>query len=327
MRILLQVAAMLVAATVAAPLVAQTPSARAGDAERGAGQQKLEARLEAARARLDAAAREVAELSSESAGPMVDRVIVYSGGPRRAIIGVQVDPTSDRSGARVAQVSPGGPAAEAGLLRGDVIVSLGGTEFAGTDDPARALVERMRDVAPDEKLHTKVLRDGKAREFDIVTRRSPMMHFDAATPPYPGRPGAPGMPALPGMPPMPDAPGAAHGAFVMPFPEPMGGGLEGLELASLSPRLGRYFGTERGVLVLRAPDTGPWKLQDGDVIQSIDGRVPTSGSHATRILRSYQAGEKLKIKVWRDRKALDIEVEAPGGETVIRRERRIIRAD
>jgi S1-C subfamily serine protease len=333
MRNILQLAAVLAAAAIAAPLAAQTPPAArtppasAGDAERGAGQQKLDAQLEAARARLDAAAREVAELSSESAGPVVDRVIVYSGGPRRAIIGVLVDPTSDRTGVRVAQVSPGGPAAEAGLLRGDVIVALGGTEFAGTDDPARALVERMRDAAPDEKLHAKVLRDGKAREFDIVTRRSPMPHFDAPTPPYPGRPGMPAIPAMPGLPPMPDAPGAAHGAFVMPFPEAIGSGLEGLELANLSPRLGRYFGTERGVLVLRAPDTGPWKLQDGDVIQSIDGRVPTSGSHATRILRSYQAGETLKIKVWRDRKALEVEVEAPGGDTVIRRERRIIRTD
>ena len=54
------------------------------------------------------------------------------------------------------------------------------------------------------------------------------------------------------------------------------------------------------------------KLEDGDVILSIDGRAPESGSHATRILRSYQPGEKVKLRVQRDRKAIDLDSTAPG---------------
>ena len=66
-----------------------------------------------------------------------------------------------------------------------------------------------------------------------------------------------------------------------------------MELASLTPKLGAYFGANEGVLVVKAPENDVFKLEDGDVIQSIDGRKPDDGGHAMRILRSYQSGEKL----------------------------------
>jgi S1-C subfamily serine protease len=47
------------------------------------------------------------------------------------------------------------------------------------------------------------------------------------------------------------------------------------------------------------------------VILSIDGRVPTSGSHATRILSSYQAGEKVKLQVMRQKKKINVEAMVP----------------
>ena len=54
-----------------------------------------------------------------------------------------------------------------------------------------------------------------------------------------------------------------------------------------------------------------WKLDDGDMLQSIDGREPNSRSHATRIIGSYQPGEKLQLKVLRQRKALTLDIELP----------------
>ena len=90
------------------------------------------------------------------------------------------------------------------------------------------------------------------------------------------------------------------------------GALADMELATLSPRLGNYFGTDKGVLVVRAPAEGALKLQDGDVILSIDGREPTSGQHATRILTSYQPGEKIELRIIRERKHLDIATTMPG---------------
>src|SRR6202008_2959086 len=84
-----------------------------------------------------------------------------------------------------------------------------------------------------------------------------------------------------------------------------------MELATLTPQLGRYFGSDKGVLVVRAPADGALKLEDGDVILAIDGRQPSSGSHATRILASYQPGEKVTLRILRQHKTLDLEATVP----------------
>src|SRR6266403_371823 len=76
----------------------------------------LDARLAEAQARLEKAAHDVAELTSEIGGPLMDKFMVFDGeGPSRAIIGVQLDSESGKEGARIQEVSPGGPADEAGL--------------------------------------------------------------------------------------------------------------------------------------------------------------------------------------------------------------------
>jgi hypothetical protein len=85
----------------------------------------------------------------------------------------------------------------------------------------------------------------------------------------------------------------------------------GLELARITPKLGAYFGTNEGVLVVQAPDNSEFKLEDGDVIQSIDGRKPEDGAHALRILRSYKSGEKLSVNVLRQRKAMTLAITMP----------------
>lgn len=63
------------------------------------------------------------------------------------------------------------------------------------------------------------------------------------------------------------------------------------------------------MLVVRAPKD--LKLEDGDVILAIDGREATNGSHATRILGSYQPGEKIAIKVMRQQKTVNVEAALP----------------
>lgn len=73
-----------------------------------------------------------------------------------------------------------------------------------------------------------------------------------------------------------------------------------MELITLTPQLGRYFGTDHGVLVARAPTRGILKLQDGDVILSIGGRTPASSSQAMRILTSYDPGERINLVILRE---------------------------
>jgi S1-C subfamily serine protease len=98
-----------------------------------------------------------------------------------------------------------------------------------------------------------------------------------------------------------------------PFVQWMGDEFGDMQLAMLTPELGRYFGTNEGVLVVRKPDDDAYKLEDGDVIVSIDGRKPSSGSHATRIIRSYQPGDKLAVKVMRLKKPIELRITMPAG--------------
>ena len=88
-------------------------------------------------------------------------------------------------------------------------------------------------------------------------------------------------------------------------------GFGNMEMVKLTERLGRYFGTDSGLLVVRAPSNEALQLEDGDVILGIDGRTPNSVSHAMRILGSYQAGETLKVEIMRDQQKRTIEIDMP----------------
>jgi C-terminal processing protease CtpA/Prc len=267
--------------------------------ERDLDQKDLEARLAEARARLEEAAHEVAELSSQMSGPLMDKFMVFDElGPADAVIGVQLDPQSGKDGARIQEVSPGGPADDAGLHVGDVITQINGKDVKG-DEAARQVVHQMRKVAPESNVNLRVLRDGKSREFVVTARRGVTFlgmrqPFQVPSPPFP--PGAPDVA-------IPNVHFKAFGPVIIRGP------LGDMELATMTAQLGRYFGTDKGVLVVRAPKD--FKLEDGDVILAIDGREPTSGSHATRILASYQPGEKISIRVMRQQKTVNVETTLP----------------
>jgi len=275
-------------------LAADSPPAAPAAAARSP---DLESQLLAARQQLEAAAREVAQLSSQLGQSAMARVQSLR---TRAVLGLQLEPepSPKEQGAIVMGVSPGGPAAEAGLASGDVVVAINGAAISGPN-AAREVVRRMAEVKPDVKVSVKVLRDGKPREFQVTARASVIDLF-----PGPNGPG----PVWRGQGPNPPQP------QMFEFRDMGGVGalFEGMELAELSPALGQYFGTAQGVLVVRTPRNGEFlKLQDGDVILSIDGRVPENGSHATRILRSYQPGEKIRLKIMRQKKPLDLEGTLP----------------
>jgi C-terminal processing protease CtpA/Prc len=260
---------------------------------------KVRAQLDKARAELDRKAEEVAELSMKLSG--ANDVVYRVGGPRQAMLGVQVDPESGKQGARVRSVSPGGPAEEAGLRTGDVITTLDGKAIAGSERSGPVLVEQMRSVKPDQKVKVRVLRDGKNKDLVVVAR--PMVAFGPGERRFNVR--------------MPEMGGVAMGAtmgdgpFVQHFRGFFRGEFDGLELASITPKLGAYFGATDGVLVVSAPENDSLKLEDGDVIQAIDGRKPTDGAHALRILRSYKSGEKLNLTVLRQRKPTTLDVTMP----------------
>jgi PDZ domain len=278
----------------------------------------LEARLRDARARLERDAHEVAELSAQLGMRAMDGAMVMRtqgpNGPgaafmverlRRAVVGLQLDTASGTNGARVEEVSPGGPADDAGIRPGDVIVAVNGTPISGPDT-ARQALERLKRVAPNHSVNLRIVRDGKARRLQLTAR--PVFFYDVTTA------GGP----VPPLPPMsPDA-SARPGRVlaVAPFQglpgfQAMSAETEGMVLATLTPTLGTYFGTDRGVLVIRAPRDDVFRLEDGDVIVSIGGREPRSGGHATRILSTYGPGEQLVLRIVRHRRPMTLEVTLP----------------
>jgi hypothetical protein len=295
--------------TRAAPAAAATPRAapapapaappKSAEQPRTAAElEKLEARLRDAQERLSRAASEVAALSSERAAEAMERFSHFEDlSPRRGIIGVQLSPDS-KDGAKVVDVSPGGPAEQAGIRAGDIIVFVNGKDVtldSALGDPSRQVMRLLRTAQPDSKVKVRVMRDGKTKDFDVVVRPFAGAYVNIDPPPGPDG----------------NAFGGPFGPFNFNFGFDRNDALSGLEVTTLTPQLGHYFGTDKGVLVVRAPKGEVYKLQDGDVIVSIDGREPTSGSHITRILGSYQPGEKLTIRVMRDRKAQDIVVTVP----------------
>ena len=81
-----------------------------------------------------------------------------------------------------------------------------------------------------------------------------------------------------------------------------------LELVSVTPGLGEYFGVDAGLLVVRSPQDEALGLKDVDVILAIDGREPTSPWHAMRILRSYEPGETISFAIIRSREKRTVKV-------------------
>jgi S1-C subfamily serine protease len=80
--------------------------------------------------------------------------------PRRHALVAGVD---NKMGALLAQIEPDGPAAQAGLLPGDVVIRLDGVEVNGVDDLIRVL-DRDR---IDRTFAMDVLRMGRLRAIDI----------------------------------------------------------------------------------------------------------------------------------------------------------------
>ena len=146
------------------------PSSAPGAASATSPGADLDAQLLAARQKLEAAARDVARLSSQLGQTAIWRMQSVR---TRAVLGLQLrtEPSTKEQGATIMGVSPAGPAAEAGLATGDVIVELNGEPTTGPNAP-REVVDDMARVKPDTKVAVKVMRDGKPKEFAVIPRAS-----------------------------------------------------------------------------------------------------------------------------------------------------------
>lgn len=106
----------------------------------------------------------------------------------RGWLGVRVQGVSDQiaealdlpdtAGAMINEVTPGGPAEEAGVQSGDILVSVNGEPI---DDP-RALVFAIADQRIGEDATLTVLRDGERQELQVEIGRQPGNATEASQP-------------------------------------------------------------------------------------------------------------------------------------------------
>jgi hypothetical protein len=247
-------------------------------------------------------------------------------------IGVTVDlrpSANDSIGATVQGVTPGGPAAKAGLRAGDIIVRLNGTALVdraakGSDDDDDSQSHpglRLLDVASRLGVGDTVAveyRHGKERKTVqlVAADLGGVMTWSRSgdTEPFYFQPSPGGsfqygfkLPepgALPGMKTFTfDQMGPATGDRVFLR---LDSSLGDMQFAPINPDLGRYFGVTDGILVLSVPDSAPLDLKPGDVILSVGDRTPNSVSKLLGILQTYDDSETVHLDVMRDHKHVTV---------------------
>lgn len=270
-------------------------------------------RLREAERQMRDAAREIARHAQERVRREIERkVVVFGDHPRIGVIlRSEADPRIDVIGAEVQGLTPGGPAEEAGVKVGDIIVKINGkiltTPFieANVDDdesaPAARLREAVTELREGDRVELVVKRGEELKTFTLTARRmsGPLVGVWA---------------------------GKGHDFdFDLDLDLDLDGKGPGghrkivfrdwldLELVSLNPELGEYFGTGEGVLVTRAPQGDSFKLRAGDVILKIGGRPATSPSRVLRTLRSFDPGETVDLEVLRKNEKLTLRGTVPEG--------------
>lgn len=251
--------------------------------------------------------------------------------PPRPMLGVTLDTELDRRleqvGVRVSDVLDDGPADDAGIREGDVIVSVDGHALSDPLDddmerrfdddrsfPAQRLVALARELDEGEPVEVVVERDGETRAFTVTPREIDQRDWGRTVFRFRGT--------------GPQAAGAYRlrmGDMAERMRE-MGehlremelsemrhqgdrleqavrwrdGSVRGLELVELNPDLGAYFGAESGVLVADVESGSELGLRPGDVVSAVDGREVDDIAELRRILRSYREGEEIEFHIRRD---------------------------
>lgn len=253
--------------------------------------------LEIARQELEAAAREVARLSSRANAPLVARIIQdFQRTGRRAVLGINIEDSG--AGVLVAGVTPGGPADESGVETGDIIIAIDAAALAGSEvnSPSAVLIGQMAHVNPGDVVVLNILRGDESYDIEVEARVIEARFFGGPAAPFPQGDFRTGPQLLQSF----------------NFTRPVGRWAD-MELVELTPDLGAYFGTDEGILVVRAPSDDALQLQDGDIIIEIGGRKPASTEHAMRILGSFDAGETLELTIMRNQRRQSLELELAVG--------------
>jgi C-terminal processing protease CtpA/Prc len=251
---------------------------------------------------------------------LTGRAMVAIAAPPRLGITVETRPRdTDKWGAYVSAVTPGGPADKGGIRSGDVIAKLGGKAVTGSGDetPGIRLIPMISALTPNKSVDVQIRRGNDSKTLKVTPSNDdsffagPAMVIDSVRRSFGTVIDAPTLSGLRtrstnGF---QEFRGAEFGSE--PFrgsytftinTAAMAGPLASVEMTSLNAGLGAYFGATEGVLVINVGEKQELGLQAGDVVTSVDGRKVTSPGQLARILRTYEKGEEYKLQIMRQKK-------------------------
>jgi len=191
-------------------------------------------------------------------------------------------------GVYVTDVAPDSPAEEAGIEEDDIILKYNGTKIKESSH-LRRLVRRSE---VGKTVELKILREGESKIVKVTIGKQPRWWNKGYFFEYPHR-----------------------GGFVIFFD---GDAYLGVSLQDLNKDLAKYFGVSKdaGVLVVEVEEDGPADeagLKAGDIITEIDGEKIHCSKDVRHILRDYDPGDEVEIKVYRDRQLKTFTVELGKG--------------
>ncbi len=250
------------------------------------------------------------------------RTLSFVGGNRIQMgvyLSTSSDDDNDSVGAGLESVVEGGPADEAGLEAGDVITKANGETLGRADrwsiSPGNKLVRIKNELEEGDTLHVEYRRGAENHDADVILRKLESESYSFSFS------GDPSLRLLEELAPRVRVGPQPYSVRGLPFGSVPLQWLD-IELVSLDEELGDYFGTDEGLLIVRAPRESSLNLKTGDVILNIGDRKPTSAAHALRMIRSYDAGETIAFTIMRKKSRMTVTAELPESDSSFRRRNR-----
>ncbi|MBK9214565.1 MAG: PDZ domain-containing protein [Chloracidobacterium sp.] len=219
-------------------------------------------------------------------------------------------------GVGVEKVMEGSPAAAAGILANDVIVSVNGDEVTST----RKLTRLVSEIAPDHQAAITVLRGGREQQITATIGKRPTPkfgdgNFSFSIPEWKGKIE---MPELKGLeeklknlpkdgPQVFGVPGGEGKAYVWRAGE---GRMIGIGITPLTKQLAEHFKVDDGVMINSVRDGSPAAkagLKAGDIIVDLDGNAVKSELDLIRGINEKKDGD-VQVTVVRDGRRQTISV-------------------
>jgi serine protease Do len=195
-----------------------------------------------------------------------------------AFVGIYITETETGEGAKVDDVVPDGPAAKAGIKKGDIIIELEGKKIPDEE----FLLNEIAKTKPWQKVNFKIKRKGKTIQITVETTSRPQSAAEAT-------------PA----------------GLINKIEQTLRGEKNylGIKTCDIVPGLDEYFYVEAGALIIEVTANNlaeKLSLKPGDVIVGIDETNIPDSRALKNIMKKKQVGTTITIKLIRHKKAVTV---------------------